>query len=532
MNLKIKFIFFFFFITSWIYSSVNIDYNDFLKKTDNQLLIDLFTLNIGIMKFKTIGNINLINPLDSQNVLNSIKNVLEKVPAAQLSRKEACIKATDIYISKLKEGEQQDALFLKDKFFYMNNYNSTGAVYELFLLLNKNKDFEPVARSWFENIENPFFALNIPEPPSSSPSSSFAMERILLSNDAICESQKTNGKGPLDILISGEIERIDKTYFITIFVYSQLLKKILKEISYVSDSENLSNKTVKEFSSIIPSVFNINYASLKINTNDKDTEVYLNSNYLGKDNVSLDFLVPGNYIVTLKKQGYEDKIENISLFENENKEINLTVEKKTELQAVNLYIEPLGTKIFINSLYMGKTPLKLALKKGSYIISAKNDLYESYRYILNIDNITKDELNVVFHLKSKTNYNYFKIKKYVYYAAFWNFTFSLITTIPLLIFAVEQWDRAGAAYALITPNSFNSYSEYLDFVNKNKDATNILYGFAAAFTVNTVLSAGWLIYALVDYLLALEKRDFIPIIEFYKNQDSKNTLSMGLKIKF
>jgi hypothetical protein len=516
-----KFLFVFFSFS--LFSAINTDYNDFLKNNESQLLGDLFTLNIGIMKLKNIGNINLIDPLDSQNVTNTIKNVLDKVPSAKLTRKEASLKAVNIYLSKLKDTEKQDALFMKEKLTYMDNFSTSNTLFEFFLMLKKHNDFSPIIKKWFENIENPFFALNI----------SLPFDRILLNEETICETQKVNDKGPIDILIYGEIEKIDKVYFITIFVYSYLLQKKITDISFVSDSENLMEKTRKEFSLIVSSIFEVNYASLNIDTKDKDTEIYLNSNYIGKEKISKDFIVPGNYVLTLKKQDYEDKIENLNFIDNEVKNLSISIENKIELQVVNFYIEPLGTKIFINSLYRGKTPMKLALKKGNYIISFKNDLYESYRYILKIDNIKNEELNLTFHLKSKDNYNFFKIKKTIYYTAFWNFTFSLITTIPLLIFAVDQWERysyASMARDGYDPDIYKYYNPK-DELHTLKLTRDILYGFAAAFTAYTVLSAVWLFYSLADYLLVLEKRDFIPIIEFYKNEDKDDSVNLGFRLK-
>ncbi len=493
--------------------SPEIKLNNFLEKNNSPLLNDLFTMNIGIMKFKGIGNLREINPLDSQNMVNAIKNVLEKVPAVRLSRKEAVIKAIDIYASKLKENEKDPILFLKTKLFYSDLMTDSNLMYEFFLKLKDNTDYSPIAKAWYENIENPFYILNISEP----------FDRIVLNEENVCLRTKTSNNTPLDYLISGEIEKIDKLYFITIYVYSNLLKRRINEIYYVTGSQNITKSTSENFSRIIPNIFSIKYASLSIITKDSQTMIYLDSDYLGKQTAFVDFVIPGSYIITLKKENYEDKIENVILDNYEEKKVELDIAYEKELQIIEFYIEPLGTKIYINSLFQGRSPFKKALAKGTYVITAKNELYESYRYILDIKEVKKEEQSLIFHLKTKDPYDYLKLKKNLYYASFWNFTFSLAAAVPLIVFAYEYWNKAGLYYQL--PSKINSTYAKLSLTR------DVLYGFAAAMLSYSVLSAAWLFYALADYLRVLEKKDFIPIIEYYHKAEGSDEIKIGLIMK-
>lgn len=494
--------------------------NPFLRKNNSLLLTELFTVNIGIMRFKNIGDLRAINPLDSENVVNSIKNELEKVRAIQLSRKAAVLKAMNVYLSRGDntgdEIKKADMEFLKRRIFYSNENLEQTSVYEVFLKLRSKSEFEKIVKQWFENIENPFYITNISEP----------FDRILKSNEEICLMKTTKKNVPLDFLINGEIEKIDNIYFITIYVYSALLNKNVAEYSYITDKETLSQKTSSTIRDILPKTFLINYASLSINTNDEEIRIYLDSEYIGRNNVYVDYVIPGKYVVTLKKEEYKNVIENIDLLNFEEKKLELKMEEKEELQIVNFFIEPLGTKIFINSVYQARSPFKKALPKGSYILSAKNDLYENHRYVFEIKEIkVEEEKNIVFHLKSKDIQTYFQLKKNLYYTAFWNFTFSLIVTVPLIVFASQTW--------YIYANGSNNSNEYQDTdVGKNTLlARNILYGFSAAMITHTTISLGLLFAAITNYLMTLEKRDFIPIIEYYHNIEGEDGVTLGMKIR-
>jgi hypothetical protein len=201
------------------------------------------------------------------------------------------------------------------------------------------------------------------------------------------------------------------------------------------------------------------------------------------------------------------------------------MEEKEELQVINFYIEPLGTKIFINSVFQARSPFKKALPKGDYVISAKNDLYEKHRYVFSINEISDEEKTIIFHLKSKDINSYFKLKKILYYTSFWNFTFSLIVTVPLIVFATQTWYmyEEGVAYS----------EDYAD-TQVGRDtllAKNILYGFAAGMITHTTISLGLLFAALTNYLITLQKRDFIPIIEYYHDLEGKQGVKLGMHIK-
>lgn len=540
----LKLIFFFVLFSSFFLISqetevseedLNEELNPFLKKNNSSLLTEMFTVNIGIMKFKNVGNLQAIDPLDSENVVNSIKNELEKVRAIQLSRKAAVIKALNVYLNKTygldnkeevkddkkednsrNEIDKEEMQFLKRKIFYSKENLEQTSVYEVFLKLRKNSDFNKIAKLWFENIENPFYTKNVSKP----------FDRILKSEEEICMMEKANNKGPLDFLFYGEIERIDNIYFITVYVYSALLNKKVEEFSFVADSETISQKVTSQIKDVLSKIFLINYASLNIDTNDKEIRIYLDNEYLGRNNVFVEYLTPGKYVITLKKEDYKNVVENISIAGFEEKKVELKMEEKEELQVVNFYIEPLGTKIFINSVFQARSPFKKALPKGDYIISAKNDLYENHRYVFNINEIKEEERTIIFHLKSKDINNYFKLKKTLYYVTFWNFTFSLVATVPLIVFAAQTWYM----YKYGEANAQDDYRNS-DIGRDTYYAYNILYGFAAAMTTHTIISLGLLFTALTNYLITLEKRDFIPIIEYYQNLEGDQGINIGMKIK-
>ena len=509
---KIILLFFFLFLLSYIYS---IDIQpEFIKRSDSVVLKELFSINIGIMNLKNIGKIQNVNPVDSQNAVNSLKNILDTVPSIKLSKKNAVDKAIRLFKSKLSDAEKAKLDFLERKIFYSSNDIDSSYIYQFFLELQKNATFSPIAKQWFENFTNPFYILNNSKP----------FDFIYQDDKTISESKKINDKDStgLDFLFSGTVEKIENLYFITFYVYSYLENKRIKEFSIISDSENLTTKINDKMKDIIPEIFLVNYGTLTIDTEDAETGIYLDSNYIGKKNEKINFIVPGKYVLSVKKENYEEKFQNIEIANFENKVIKIKVDNEKKLQVVNFYIEPLGTKIFINSVFQGKTPFKKAFPVGNYIISAKNDLYQNYRYFLSIDEVKDSEITVVFHLLTKDVRSFFKLKKTLYYVAFWNFTFSLVCVVPSIIFAMYYFYQFGSAQ-----NNYGSGYISTEEGARNLSIRDVTYGLSWAFSIYSILSVGWLFFTLADYLSVKDKQDFIPILEYYKNKEGEEGLTIG-----
>ena len=272
-------------------------------------------------------------------------------------------------------------------------------------------------------------------------------------------------------------------------------------------------------------------------TKKDECEIYADYSYLGKQRITLDYIVPGKYLFSFLTKGSAAYKEVIEVFPNEEKKVLVKPELHQYLQTVFFNIEPAGTKIFVNSQFRGITPFWDSLPEGEYILSTKTDSYhQDYRYSFNIKEIKDDDLNFSFHLMTKDLSKEFKVKKGLYYSAFWNFTFSLITTIPLVIIATDYYNKASLSseyYTNYVKSKMETDPDYsavpfieTDYGKEIYNLSEALRFLSIGIAVYTVLSLGWLFYSLFDYINILEKKDFIPLLSFYSTND-KSTLSIG-----
>ncbi|MBR6201052.1 MAG: PEGA domain-containing protein [Spirochaetales bacterium] len=519
-------------IIAFIVLSINRLYGDssFFGYRDEKTaanLDSLFVCNIGILNLQYIGNINAVNPIDADNAIASLRNILGEIPTMKFTKKAAILKAIRFYNYKNNPNNDKSKidndLYLSEQALMFTSSQrriENRFVTEVYNKFKNDTNLSNICRLWFENYENPYYTPVIGD----------TITRSLKELKDICDTAKTT-RGSLDYLFHGDIESIDQMYIINMRVYSRLIDADIAEFQVVSDSEHLTETLREEFINQSPKIFNIRYASLDVQTEDEESSIFLGNKYLGKQATHTDFIVPGSYILTVSKSDHEDAKMNITLSDYEHKSIKAEIGKLKPLQTVNFYIEPLGSKIFINSVYRGVTPLKIALQPGEYMISVKNELYESIRYNLTIKEVTNEETNVVFHLKSKNLDNQFKLKRTLYYVSFWNFTFSLVAAIPSLVFAYEYFYRYSAANSAY--RATNATTPFND-TDEGKELYAIqtgLYAATAVLLAYAAIGLGWMFFSLFDYLKIMEKKDFIPILDFYKNEDGQNIFSVGAVIR-
>ncbi len=504
--------------------------NFFLEREESEILNKLFVVNTGIMKFKKNGNINDIKPLDSEEIMNSFKNEFELIQAVKLSDEEALLKAWS-FLKKTSSSTTSNTSsintdsILEDQIRYQKGsyFSKKKAVKIILTRMKASSDYTEVSNKWFENYQKPVFSLNIQN----------FIERQVVPYKNICE----NSSSAIDILVTGEIEKIEQGYLVAVEFYSYLIDKTFYKGAFICRRESIA-KDVSDFvKKNAAKIFKIDYATLELETDKNECEIYADNSYLGKQKIILDYVVPGKYLFSFLTKGSTPYKEVIDVFPNEEKRMKIKPDLRQNLQTIFFNIEPAGTKIFINSQFRGVTPFWDSLPVGEYILSTKADSYhQNYRYFFKIEDIKNENLNFSFHLMTKDLMNEFKLKKGLYYSAFWNFTFSLVAMIPLIIISTDYYNKASLSseyYTNHVKSKLESDPDYpavpfieTDYGKEIYNLSEALRFSAIGIAVYTALSLGWLFYSLFDYINILEKKDFIPLISFYSTNE-KSAVFLG-----
>ena len=99
-------------------------------------------------------------------------------------------------------------------------------------------------------------------------------------------------------------------------------------------------------------------------------QLFLNGNPHGQTPSTVSGLAPGEYLVELRKEGFERAYKGIALLEGQQLELELQLQKTLGLLLVNS--NPRGSEVLIEGVYKGITPaLVTDLPLGSYQVEIR-----------------------------------------------------------------------------------------------------------------------------------------------------------------
>lgn len=117
-------------------------------------------------------------------------------------------------------------------------------------------------------------------------------------------------------------------------------------------------------------------------------KAYIGNDLIGTTPFTQDKPI-GQYVITLKKLGFRDKILEVNIAPDETLYIN--VELAGQVGALKIMTTPPGAQVYIDDAYQGETPLTVEKKPGEHRVSIAKKQYRDISELIVIeDNITKN----------------------------------------------------------------------------------------------------------------------------------------------
>ncbi len=183
----------------------------------------------------------------------------------------------------------------------------------------------------------------------------------------------------IDLLISGEIEQIQEYFYIRI---SAMHIESNKEIFVFENA--LSSETIYEFlpeliNELIGIILGRDWANLTIIPEPADSVIQIDGKVEGIGKVQKNYIVPGMVEIEIFHHGYDPVTELIFLSAFEDKVIEIALEQM-ETQTILLNSNPPYADIYLNSYWIGKTPLLLDLPYESQLLIIQKEGYDDLSY--------------------------------------------------------------------------------------------------------------------------------------------------------
>ena len=128
----------------------------------------------------------------------------------------------------------------------------------------------------------------------------------------------------------------------------------------------------------------INTGSIVVKSEPPSAEIYLDGDNIGVTPAIITQILPGQYKVKIKMDGYDAWNESVDV--KSNKEASLTAILQGKDGSLVIESEPTNARVFINDNNVGVTPETINnVKPGKYFIEIKLDGYETWRNEINVE---------------------------------------------------------------------------------------------------------------------------------------------------
>lgn len=342
-----------------------------------------------------------------------------------------------------------------------------------------------------DNITLPIQFTN-PDSDNMIYSSNMAVEQSLLIEDKI------------DMIISGDVQQIEDSYLIDIWVYDVNLdkKNVLWQGSFsifdIDDTITLIADALRT------TILGRDWAALEVETDQSDALIYYNGILLGTQNCKTSILYPGEGTLDIYSSGYLTQSHVISL------EKNSTIFKEYQLQIDEnslVYIDsiPQGAEVYLGSIYLGLTPIEVVKPEEELRLTLILDGYET----INSSISPFVESNYSFEMIPFTvNYSeQARIeKKRFYNSVAW---FAISVGVTIVMAGIYQFYADEYNYNVGMANLVGSGdSMYPTYVSNSQRSLNNYYWSYSSFWGSIGLNLGLLgitVLNLSDYLKTAEK---------------------------
>ncbi|MGB9763401.1 MAG: serine/threonine-protein kinase [Minisyncoccia bacterium] len=120
------------------------------------------------------------------------------------------------------------------------------------------------------------------------------------------------------------------------------------------------------------------FSTIQINTNPEKAEVYIDGIKIGLSPILNYKVSSGEHKIKVIKEGYEEKEDVVILKNNENKILNIDLNKIYKYYKLIINTEPYNAKVYIDDEFIGLSPLELLTPKNELNLKILKENYEDY----------------------------------------------------------------------------------------------------------------------------------------------------------
>jgi len=241
------------------------------------------------------------------------------------------------------------------------------------------------------------------------------------------------------LIIKGSIEKLDNWVYTQFWVKNTILNTLDLVYESAGSIDNLKNQIPEISSRLKTVILGRPWSVIQFNLTPKDSNVRIKNSKAVIVSEDPGFYFPGIYSIEISKPGYTSKEITTEINSNENKVIDVKLEKK-EKTIISLQTFPSGADLYSGSIWLGKTPVLLENPLIPSLLTLKLEGYNESKYIFK----SKDDrdIRIFLHTDLINKEQIIQSKRNQFYKSFSYFLVSL----PISIVSYGLSSDYGYAY--------------------------------------------------------------------------------------
>jgi len=176
------------------------------------------------------------------------------------------------------------------------------------------------------------------------------------------------------VLIWGSLEEVQNFLYLEINVFDRVLEKTIFTYKEGGSREDLYKYFGDAVNKITTLLLGREWASLLVSAKPQNAYIKINDEFKGLGSVELRYMQPGKVKIEVSSPGFKSEEKEVELSPHQSAEYDFALEQSRQ-EDVFIETYPQGANVYIDSLWVGKTPLiiekpfvmsKLLLKKKDY----------------------------------------------------------------------------------------------------------------------------------------------------------------------
>ena len=270
----------------------------------------------------------------------------------------------DLYNKMSPLVEKRDALLFDGEYSKKDYKEKTKSIKEIQEEINWFLNYDPEKISMPEVLDIEFKKKSDDQP------------LLIMDSDLFIKKETIDSN--LDMAVYGNIEQIGDYYYITVSLFNFITGESYTVYKGAGGSGDIPDMVKESSENLRYYILGREWGLLEVRSGFDDAFIYLDTELVGIGNAVMPVLSPGDYTVTIRKEGYYPMTEKVTVAAGSRELLEYQIEK-VEGDYITITTIPAEADVYIGSIWAGTTPLTVERPRKEFLLRVTYPGYNTYK---------------------------------------------------------------------------------------------------------------------------------------------------------